>query len=160
MNYEGYYSMLLLGNALIGIGAVPSFTLGLTYIEENSKVRSSPFYFGNLNCNWSFLINKTLSLSPYLVKVIKSLLYLQYIQDNAHNNWFILFWIGCTFCSAAVGVAVGYIAGAQTLSIFVDVDKIDTSKLDFSIDSTFHKFYLNQFKCNNLIVCWFFLVCR
>lgn len=50
-NYEGYYSMLLLGNALVGIGAVPSFTLGLTYIEENSKVRSSPFYFGNLNCN-------------------------------------------------------------------------------------------------------------
>lgn len=43
--------MLLLGNALVGIGAVPSFTLGLTYIEENSKVRSSPFYFGNLNCN-------------------------------------------------------------------------------------------------------------
>uniref|UniRef100_K1QEF8 Solute carrier organic anion transporter family member n=1 Tax=Magallana gigas TaxID=29159 RepID=K1QEF8_MAGGI len=83
-NYEGYYSMLLLGNALVGIGAVPSFTLGLTYIEENSKVRSSPFYFG------------------------------------------------CTFCSAAVGVAVGYIAGAQTLSIFVDVDKIDTSNVSLT----------------------------
>ncbi|XP_062617842.1 solute carrier organic anion transporter family member 4A1-like [Saccostrea cucullata] len=83
-NYKGYYSMLLLGNALIGIGAVPSFTLGITYIEENSKTRNSPFYFG------------------------------------------------CTFCCAALGVAVGYIVGAQSLSIFVDVDKVDISSLSLS----------------------------
>nr|XP_022328749.1 solute carrier organic anion transporter family member 4A1-like [Crassostrea virginica] len=83
-NYEGYYTLLLLGNALVGIGAVPSFTLGLTYIEENSSSRNSPLYFG------------------------------------------------FTFCSAALGVAVGYITGAQTLSLFVDMYKVDVSNLALS----------------------------
>ena len=31
------------------------------------------------------------------------------------------------FCSAAMGVAVGYIVGAQTLGFFVDIDKVSPS---------------------------------
>lgn len=50
-NYEGYYFMFLFGNVFIGIGVVLLFMLGLMYIEENSKVRSLLFYFGNFNCN-------------------------------------------------------------------------------------------------------------
>ena len=33
-----------------------------------------------------------------------------------------------TFCSAAIGVAVGYIVGGQTLALFVDIDKVDISR--------------------------------
>ena len=35
---------------------------------------------------------------------------------------------GLTFCSAAVGVAVGYIVGGNVLNVFVDTDKFDVSK--------------------------------
>nr|XP_022328748.1 solute carrier organic anion transporter family member 4A1-like [Crassostrea virginica] len=78
---ELYYALLVAGNTLIGLGAVPAFVLGLTYIEENCRTRDSPFYFG------------------------------------------------CGFACSAVGVAVGFVAGAQTLSIFVDVDKVDASRI-------------------------------
>ena len=43
-------------------------------------------------------------------------------------TWFHpLLWIALTFCSAAVGVAVRYIVGAQTLGFFVDIDKVSPS---------------------------------
>lgn len=45
-NTDLYYALLLIGHALIGMGAVPSFVLGLTYIEENSRAKDSSFYFG------------------------------------------------------------------------------------------------------------------
>lgn len=32
---------------------------------------------------------------------------------------------GLTFTAAAIGVAVGYVVGGQTLSLFVDIDKVD-----------------------------------
>ena len=38
------------------------------------------------------------------------------------------FFLGWTFCAAAVGVAIGYVVGGQTLSLFVDIDKVDASR--------------------------------
>ncbi|XP_021348100.1 solute carrier organic anion transporter family member 4A1-like isoform X2 [Mizuhopecten yessoensis] len=76
-----YYTCFLIGQGFLGIGAVPMFTIGLTYIDDNCKPKLTSFY------------------------------------------------IGCTFCSAAVGVAVGYIVGGQTLSYFVDADKVDLSSV-------------------------------
>ena len=35
---------------------------------------------------------------------------------------------GLIFASAAVGVAVGYVTAGQTLSLFVDIDTMDTDK--------------------------------
>ncbi|KAK3092949.1 hypothetical protein FSP39_009291 [Pinctada imbricata] len=78
---DGYYALLIIGQCLLGIGAVPMFTVGLTYIDENSRTRDSAFH------------------------------------------------IGFSFCSAAVGVAIGYIAGGQTLTLFVDIDKVDTDSI-------------------------------
>ena len=40
----------------------------------------------------------------------------------------LLFSLGWTFCAAAVGVAIGYVVGGQTLSLFVDIDKVDASR--------------------------------
>ncbi|XP_021348125.1 solute carrier organic anion transporter family member 4A1-like [Mizuhopecten yessoensis] len=77
--YNGYYACFLIGQALLGIGAVPMYTIGLTYIDDNCKPKLTSFY------------------------------------------------LGCTMCSAAVGVAVGYMVGGQTLSYFVDADKVDPS---------------------------------
>ncbi|XP_060071533.1 solute carrier organic anion transporter family member 4A1-like [Ylistrum balloti] len=79
--YDGYYACFLIGQAFLGIGAIPMFTIALTYIDDNCKPKLTSFY------------------------------------------------IGCTFSSAAVGVAVGYIVGGQTLSYFVDADKVDISSV-------------------------------
>ncbi|XP_069117597.1 solute carrier organic anion transporter family member 4A1-like [Argopecten irradians] len=75
--YDGYYACFLIGQAFLGIGSVPMFTIGLTYVDDNCKPKMTSFY------------------------------------------------IGCSMCSAAVGVAIGYIVGGQTLSYFVDVNKVD-----------------------------------
>lgn len=79
--YNGYYALLMIGNILLGIGAAPMFTIGLSYIDENCKPKLSSFYI----------------------------------------SW--------TFCAAAVGVAIGYVVGGQTLSLFVDIDKVDPSSV-------------------------------
>ncbi|XP_033735058.1 solute carrier organic anion transporter family member 4A1-like isoform X2 [Pecten maximus] len=79
--YNSYYACFLVGQAFLGIGAVPMFTVALTYIDDNCKPKLTSFF------------------------------------------------IGCTFSSAAVGVAVGYIVGGQTLSYFVDADKVDISSI-------------------------------
>ncbi|XP_033735056.1 solute carrier organic anion transporter family member 4A1-like isoform X2 [Pecten maximus] len=79
--YDGYYACFLIGQAFLGIGAVPMFTIGLTYIDDNCKPKMTSFF------------------------------------------------LGCTMCSAAVGVAIGYIVGGQTLSYFVDANKVDPSSV-------------------------------
>ncbi|KAK3592931.1 hypothetical protein CHS0354_011731 [Potamilus streckersoni] len=68
----GIYSMFIVGQILLGIGASPSFTLGLTYIDENCKPKLTSFY---------------------------------------------------------ISVAVGYIVGGQTLSLFADIDKVSSSSV-------------------------------
>ena len=35
---------------------------------------------------------------------------------------------GWTYCAAAIGVAAGYVVGGQTLSLFVDIDKVNMNK--------------------------------
>lgn len=42
--YNGYYALLMIGNILLGIGAAPMFTIGLSYIDENCKPKLSSFY--------------------------------------------------------------------------------------------------------------------
>ena len=42
--YNGYYALLMIGNILLGIGAAPMFTIGLSYIDENCKPKMSSFY--------------------------------------------------------------------------------------------------------------------
>ncbi|XP_022334492.1 solute carrier organic anion transporter family member 4A1-like isoform X2 [Crassostrea virginica] len=83
-SYVGYYAMFILGQMFHGIGAVPMFTIALTYIDENCKQKMTSFY------------------------------------------------VSLTFCSAAVGVAVGYIVGGQTLGFFVDIDKVSPSDIDLT----------------------------
>ncbi|XP_052697071.1 solute carrier organic anion transporter family member 4A1-like isoform X2 [Crassostrea angulata] len=83
-SYVGYYAMFILGQMFHGIGAVPMFTIALTYIDENCKHKMTSFY------------------------------------------------VSLTFCSAAVGVAVGYIVGGQTLEYFVDIDKVPQSAVDLT----------------------------
>ena len=43
-SYAGYYGLLLLGNILLGIGASPMFTIGLSYIDENCKTKMTALY--------------------------------------------------------------------------------------------------------------------
>ncbi|XP_070181232.1 solute carrier organic anion transporter family member 4A1-like [Littorina saxatilis] len=75
------YPFFLIGQVLLGVGAVPMFTVGLTYIDENTKPKMTSFYTGII------------------------------------------------FASAACGVAVGYVTGGQTLSLFVDIDTVDTESV-------------------------------
>ena len=44
VKYNGYYALLMIGNILLGIGAAPMFTIGLSYIDENCKPKMSSFY--------------------------------------------------------------------------------------------------------------------
>ncbi|XP_012944388.1 solute carrier organic anion transporter family member 4A1 [Aplysia californica] len=67
------YPLFLIGQILLGIGAAPLFTIGLTYIDENTETKMTSLY------------------------------------------------TGMTSCSAAVGVAIGYVVGGQTLDLFVDI---------------------------------------
>lgn len=39
-----YYALLMIGNVLLGIGASPMFTIGLSYIDENCKPKLTAFY--------------------------------------------------------------------------------------------------------------------
>ncbi|XP_067681617.1 solute carrier organic anion transporter family member 4C1-like [Haliotis asinina] len=80
-NWSPLYALFLIGQMLLGVGACPLFTIGLTYIDENTTAKMTSFYTG----------------------------------------W--------TFFAAAVGVAVGYVVGGQTLSIFVDINTVDPSSI-------------------------------
>ena len=40
------YGIMILGSVLLGIGHVPTFVLGLSYIDENSETRDSAFHMG------------------------------------------------------------------------------------------------------------------
>ena len=43
---EGYYALFIIGQIMMGIGAVPASIIGVTYIDENSKTRDSAFLMG------------------------------------------------------------------------------------------------------------------
>ena len=48
LRYNGYFALLMVGNILLGIGAAPMFTIGLSYIDENCKPKMSSFYISML----------------------------------------------------------------------------------------------------------------
>ena len=52
---------------------------------------------------------------------------------------------GWTFCAAAVGVAVGYVVGGQTLSLFVDIDRVDPARYISMFYSVFFLHYVALF---------------
>ncbi|KAJ8309212.1 hypothetical protein KUTeg_014086 [Tegillarca granosa] len=81
-----YYAMFVIGQILLGLGAAPMFTIGLTYIDENCKAKVTSFH------------------------------------------------ISLTFCTAALGVSVGFIVGGQTLALFVDADKVDINSVPLTPD--------------------------
>lgn len=45
-NYKTYYAMFIVGQMFLGIGAVPVYTIGLTYLDENCKQKLTSFYTG------------------------------------------------------------------------------------------------------------------
>ncbi|XP_062617844.1 solute carrier organic anion transporter family member 4A1-like [Saccostrea cucullata] len=58
---------------------------------------------------------------------------LAYIDENCKQKMTSLY-VSLTFCCAAVGVAVGYIVGGQTLGLFVDIDKVPTDSVGLTPD--------------------------
>lgn len=56
---------------------------------------------------------------------------LSYIDENCKPNN-TAFYISWTFCAAAVGVAVGYVVGGQTLSLFVDINTVDSASVSLT----------------------------
>ncbi|XP_076095972.1 solute carrier organic anion transporter family member 4A1-like isoform X1 [Mytilus galloprovincialis] len=49
--YKVYYALFIVGQMLLGIGAVPMFTIGLSYIDENCKQKLTSFYIGLTLCS-------------------------------------------------------------------------------------------------------------
>ncbi|KAJ8309211.1 hypothetical protein KUTeg_014085 [Tegillarca granosa] len=47
---NGYYVMFVIGQILLGFGAVPMFTIGLTYIDENCKAKMTSFHISLTFC--------------------------------------------------------------------------------------------------------------
>ena len=47
--FKAYYALFIVGQILLGIGAVPMFTIGLSYIDENCKQKLTSFYIGKIN---------------------------------------------------------------------------------------------------------------
>uniref|UniRef100_K1RCR9 Solute carrier organic anion transporter family member n=1 Tax=Magallana gigas TaxID=29159 RepID=K1RCR9_MAGGI len=83
-NVQNYLYVFMLANALHGAGSTPMFTLGTTYIDNNTKAKNTSFY------------------------------------------------LGLIYAAASVGVAAGYMLGAQTLSIYTDFDKVNPEDLNLT----------------------------
>ncbi|CAG2204509.1 SLCO4A [Mytilus edulis] len=49
--FKVYYALFIVGQMLLGIGAVPMFTIGLSYIDENCKQKLTSFYIGLTLCS-------------------------------------------------------------------------------------------------------------
>lgn len=45
---QKYLYLFMLANALHGAGSTPMFTLGTSFIDENSKAEQTPFFLGNM----------------------------------------------------------------------------------------------------------------
>lgn len=83
-NVQKYLYVFMLANALHGAGSTPMFTLGTTYIDNNTKAKNTSLY------------------------------------------------LGLIYAAASVGIAAGYMLGAQTLSIYTDFDKVDPEVLNLT----------------------------
>ena len=70
--YNGYYALLMIGNILLGIGAAPMFTIGLSYIDENCKPKMSSFYISKYQHGRIFEGIGFLSILPILLTTRES----------------------------------------------------------------------------------------
>ena len=71
-SFVGYYAMFILGQMFHGIGAVPMFTIALTYIDENCKQKMTSFYvcmYDIVICRHSRYIPCNLHISPLVTEV-------------------------------------------------------------------------------------------
>lgn len=50
-NVQKYLYVFMLANALHGAGSTPMFTLGTTYIDNNTKAKNTSLYLGSIRCN-------------------------------------------------------------------------------------------------------------
>ena len=48
------YPFFMIGQVLLGVGAAPMFTVGLTYIDENTKPKMTSFYTGRTRKHIAF----------------------------------------------------------------------------------------------------------
>jgi len=46
-NLQNYLYILMIGNALHGVGSTPMFTLGTAFIDENTKAEMTSLYLGS-----------------------------------------------------------------------------------------------------------------
>ena len=55
---QNYLYVFMLANALHGAGSTPMYTLGTSFIDENSKAEETPLYLGKIFLSeWLFPVN-------------------------------------------------------------------------------------------------------
>ena len=80
---------------IMGLGAAPLYTLGLTFIDDNVSNKMQPLYSGNWDSEETFQHN---NLTIFTNRTLLGIFY------------------ACT----TLGPALGYIGGGQLLRIYVD----------------------------------------
>lgn len=76
--------MFMLANALHGAGSTPIFTLGTSFIDENSRAEQTPFFLGNVE-------NRCYLMCVTLIKItlnVKKIILLMALLVEAHERKF------------------------------------------------------------------------
>ncbi|KAL3873140.1 hypothetical protein ACJMK2_036294 [Sinanodonta woodiana] len=139
----GIYSMFIIGQILLGIGASPSFTLGLTYIDENCKPKLTSFYI-----SWTFCISaigvavgyimggQALSLFADIDKISSS----SVLLTPKDPQWVGAWWIGTLFGGAVfIFVALPFIGYPKRLPGYKELKKLRKSEAHAGSDETIAK---------------------
>ncbi|XP_015271236.1 PREDICTED: solute carrier organic anion transporter family member 2B1-like, partial [Gekko japonicus] len=108
MESERALFLLLLGQALLGIGAVPIQPFGISYIDDFASKRNSPVYVG--------IIFAATTLGPAIAFVLMSLMLNIYVDADkiplaevqltpTDPRWVGAWWLGFIFASALAAVS-------------------------------------------------------
>lgn len=101
------YPIFLMGQLLLGIGGVPIQPFGISYIDDYSKKRNSPFYLG-------------------LINTVHLVLFTVYFHNSATSSTSSA---GILFAVTVIGPAFGYIMASFMLRFFVDIHKMSESRI-------------------------------